>query len=100
MNRKRSRGRFRATLVSIAAVGLVAAGLGLIAATAEPYGRIDGEGVAPLVVSTIAAQHQSGYSVAREFVGVVEARRESRVGFELGGLVTELHVDDGDIRHS
>ena len=53
----------RYALVSIAAVGLVAGSLGLIAATAEPYGRIDGEGVAPLVVSTITAQHQSGYSV-------------------------------------
>ncbi len=96
MNEKRNRVRFRATLISIAAIGLVAASLGLIAATAEPYGRIDGEGVAPLVVSTIAAQHRSGYSVSREFVGVVEARRESRVGFELGGLVTELHVDEGE----
>ncbi|MCZ6889633.1 MAG: efflux RND transporter periplasmic adaptor subunit, partial [Gammaproteobacteria bacterium] len=96
MNTQRQENRLRITLVSIASVGLVAAGLGLIAATVEPYGRIHGEGVAPLVVSTIAAQQQSGYSVAREFVGVVEARRESRVGFELGGLVTELHVDDGD----
>ncbi len=96
MNTKRNGGRFRAALVSIAAVGLVAASLGFIAATVEPYGRIDGEGVAPLVVSTIAAQHQPGYGVSREFVGVVEARRESRVGFELGGLVTELHFDDGD----
>ncbi len=96
MNRQRQKSRLRITLVSIAVVGLVAAGLGLIAATAEPYGRIEGEGVPPLVVSTIAARHQVGYSVAREFVGVVEARRESRVGFELGGLVTEVHVDEGD----
>jgi len=88
--------RLRITLVSIATVGLVAAGLGLITATAEPYGHIEGEGVPPVVVSTIAAQRQDGYSVAREFVGVVEARRESRVGFELDGLVTELRVDEGD----
>ena len=31
-----------------------------------------------------------------EFVGVVEARRESRVGFELGGELAEILVEDGD----
>lgn len=89
-------GRLGAALLSLATVGAVLTALGVVAVSVEPYGRIEGEGVPPLVVSTIAARHQSGYRVAREFVGVVEARRESRVGSELGGLVMELRADDGD----
>lgn len=84
------------TLTSIVAVGLVAASLGVIAANAEPYGRIEGKGVAPLVVNTITAKHLSGYKISQAFVGIVEARRETRVGFELSGLVTEMNFDDGD----
>jgi RND family efflux transporter MFP subunit len=49
-----------------------------------------------LPVSTITAQLTSSYPVERSFVGRVGARRESDVGFELAGLVVEVHVDDGD----
>jgi multidrug efflux pump subunit AcrA (membrane-fusion protein) len=34
--------------------------------------------------------------VAREFVGRVEARRQSRLSLELGGLVTSVRFDEGD----
>ena len=51
MNRNGPTKRLRITLVSVAAVGIVATSLGLIVAAVEPYGRIDGEGVAPLKVS-------------------------------------------------
>ena len=82
-----------ATLAVVAAVG---AGLATIGMAAEPYGRIGGEIVPPVAVSVRPAQHLDGYAVVREFVGVVEARRESRVGFELGGEVSEVLFDDGD----
>ncbi len=81
------------TLAVVAAVG---AGLATIGMAAEPYGRIDGEIVPPVAVSVRAAQHLDGYTVVREFVGVVEARQESRVGFELGGEVNEVLFDEGD----
>ncbi len=48
-----------------------------------------------LPVSTIIAQQADSYPVERSFVGRVEARRESGVGFELSGLVAKIHVDDG-----
>ena len=74
------------TLAVVAAVG---ASLATIGMTAEPYGRIDGEGIPPLAVTVRPVRHLEGYVVVREFVGVVEARKESRVGFELGGEVTD-----------
>jgi multidrug efflux pump subunit AcrA (membrane-fusion protein) len=48
-----------------------------------------------LVVEAIQAKALSGYSVERQYVGRVEARRESRVGFELSGLVMQLSAEEG-----
>ncbi|WP_419903364.1 efflux RND transporter periplasmic adaptor subunit [Kiloniella sp.] len=50
-----------------------------------------------LSVSTIAAQQVTGYEVRRTFIGRVEARRESQVGFELGGLVAAILAEEGDV---
>ncbi len=86
-------GYWAATLAVVAAVG---AGLATIGMAAEPYGRIGGEIVPPVAVSVRPAQYLDGYAVVREFVGVVEARQESRVGFELGGEVSEVLFDEGD----
>ncbi len=82
--------------VTLAVVSAVGAGLATIGMAAEPYGRIGGEIVPPVAVSVRPAQHLDGYAVVREFVGVVEARQESRVGFELAGEVSEVMFDDGD----
>lgn len=49
-----------------------------------------------LVVTTQAAQEQATYAVRRSFVGRVEARRSTDVGFELGGAVLWIAVDEGD----
>jgi len=68
----------------------------LIGAVTKPYGHVEGEGVPPLLVDTFSARHEPGYVVTRQFIGVVEATRDSRVGFELGGLVAEVLVDEGD----
>jgi RND family efflux transporter MFP subunit len=48
-----------------------------------------------LPVSTVTARLADSYPQQRSFVGRVEARRESDVGFELAGLVAQIHVDDG-----
>ncbi len=37
-----------------------------------------------------------GYTVAREYAGEVQARQASRLGFERGGQVDQLVVDEGD----
>ena len=68
-------------------VALLTGALGSQASTESPE-RL-------LPVSTITAQLAESYPVQRSFVGRVEARRESDVGFELGGLVAHIHVDDG-----
>lgn len=49
-----------------------------------------------LYVDTAAAEWLDGYPVQREFSGRVEARRVSRVGFEIGGALTRVLVDEGD----
>lgn len=49
-----------------------------------------------LTIDSMILNASSGYTVTREFVGRVEARRESRVGFELDGLVSSVLVEEGD----
>jgi RND family efflux transporter MFP subunit len=49
------------------------------------------------VVATKAVQWHDGYDVTQYFVGRIEARQESDVGFELGGMVREVLVDEGDL---
>ena len=93
-HKQNRRGLGHAALLTLV-VGSVVSGLVVIGGVSEPYGVIEGEGVPPVVVDVIRAHHAPGYEVARRFVGTVEARRQSRVGFELGGLVTEVLVDDG-----
>ena len=49
-----------------------------------------------LVVATQAIQEQPSYEVRRSFVGRLEARRSTDTGFELGGAVLRILVDEGD----
>ncbi len=49
-----------------------------------------------LVVATQAVQEQASYVVRRSFVGRIEARRSTDMGFELGGAVLSILVDEGD----
>ena len=51
----------------------------------------------PLKVQVLQAEQQSGYEVVREFVGRVEPARSSQLGFERGGLLLAVLVDEGDI---
>ena len=49
-----------------------------------------------LVVTTQPVQEQTSYLVRRSFVGRIEARRSTDTGFELGGAVLSIFVDEGD----
>jgi len=51
---------------------------------------------APLSVETMEIQARTHYEVRRVFSGTVRSRRTSRLGFERGGLVSEVLVDEGD----
>ncbi len=52
--------------------------------------------ISVMSVSTTTVQLASGYQLSREFVGRVEARRQSRLSLELGGLLTSVRFDEGD----
>ena len=49
-----------------------------------------------LLVDIGTAVPESGYRIERDFVGRVEAARQSQVGFELGGELKAIAVDEGD----
>ncbi|QDT35662.1 efflux RND transporter periplasmic adaptor subunit [Stratiformator vulcanicus] len=57
-------------------------------ATPEATGR-------PLPVETVTAERVASLMVQREFTGTIEASRESDLGFERGGRIVELIVDEG-----
>jgi RND family efflux transporter MFP subunit len=83
---------------TVVVAGLVAAGLAGVGAMTAP--KSDARAIRAtrvLPVATIRATTESGYAVQRRFVGRIEARRQSRVGFELPGLVTTLLVDEGEM---
>lgn len=49
-----------------------------------------------LLVRVAAVETVTEYAVEREYVGRVEARRQAQVGFELGGELAAVAVDEGD----
>lgn len=84
--------------VTAVVAGGVAFGLSGVAAITAPHGGADAALEARvLTVATMKARLAPGYEVRREFVGRVEARRESQVGFEFGGLVTAMLAEEGDL---
>lgn len=47
-------------------------------------------------VDLVAVALQPGYTIEREFAGVVEANQTSELGFELSGRIDTLYVNEGD----
>ena len=77
--------------ISLAAVQLatraIAAGTERIAVAAPS---------AALTVATTRVAIQDSYAVRQEFIGRVEPRQDSTLGFEIGGTVDSLLADEGD----
>jgi RND family efflux transporter MFP subunit len=48
-----------------------------------------------LVVSTLTAASQDGHAIERRYLGQVEARRRSQVGFDLPGSLVRVRFDEG-----
>jgi len=91
----------RFSTIWIAAIGIVVVGVGFaVAEYVHSDQPVDSVGTpvsaTPLPVAVISLQSQSTYDVQRVFVGRVEATRRSAVGFELGGLLQQVTVDEGD----
>lgn len=70
----------------------------LLAACVEPAdpGGAQADPAPVVAVETLTAAPAPGYAVRRRFTGIVRSRRTSELGFERGGLVTRVHVDEGD----
>lgn len=54
-------------------------------------------GVEPLKVEWMPLQLETGYDVTRWFIGRVEAKQESDLGFEVAGAIQSVVVDEGDL---
>lgn len=50
----------------------------------------------PTSVATISVEAAAGYEQASRYTGRVEARLDSQVGFEVGGLLADVVVDEGE----
>lgn len=72
----------------------VVAGLSLIASDAE---AVPGDGAPRMTVAVMTVEYELGYDVTRRFTGQVEAAARTDLGFELGGRVTEIMVEEGDV---
>ena len=76
--------------------GLVLSALLGLAACADADSNRDGAADAALLVPVARVAPADGYTVQREFAGRVEAARHSAVGFEIGGQLAAVLVDEGD----
>ena len=84
---------------TIGVLALLASGIAGFgyAVHSSPETLVAGPGQDPLVVETDSLIWADGYDVTRSFVGRVEARQESDLGFELAGMVLEILVDEGEL---
>jgi len=82
--------------VSAALIAGVSVTLAMVERSVVPFGSNPKRETLALPVVAEPVVIEDGVTVHRSFVGVVEARRESRIGFELGGQVASILVDEGD----
>ncbi|MEO1082662.1 MAG: efflux RND transporter periplasmic adaptor subunit [Acidobacteriota bacterium] len=81
----------------LVALGVLFA-LVVLAALTSPSDEVNpADAVAePSPVNVVVARLDAGYDVERSFTGRVEAKRSSHLGFELGGRLTAVTVEEGD----
>jgi len=80
---------FAAAMIAIAGAGVTVLHLKADANKVEVA-------AAPLPVRVVLAERADGYHVVERFAGRVEAARQARLGFERGGLVVSVQVEEGD----
>lgn len=51
----------------------------------------------PVRVATVPAAADAGYRASSSYTGRVEARLDSQLGFEIGGLLDDVFVDEGSV---
>lgn len=93
--------RRRGVLRGVASGLLVLAAAGAVAgfgAAARLRTASDSEGRPPdrLRVELASVEPRDGYEETRQYVGRVEARQESDIGFEIPGAISRVLADEGD----
>ena len=78
------------------AAGLLFAAAALATTGCDQGGNHAAAAASPLWVETIAIEPQDTYEVRRVFSGTIRSRRASRLGFERGGMVAKVFVEEGD----
>ncbi len=84
-------------MIRIAAVGVVLTAA--VIGAAGLFSLRSGEGAKaadPLPVAVMTAREQDTFVAQRKFAGRIVPQRTSDVGFELGGKIVALSVDEGD----
>lgn len=81
--------------VAGAAAAAVMGGVALIGARGE--GRAALMAAPPLQVDVLQIEMVQGYDVTRRFIGQIEAATRADLAFELGGRITEVLVEEGDV---
>ncbi|WP_425093932.1 efflux RND transporter periplasmic adaptor subunit [Tropicimonas sp. S265A] len=76
------------------AVGLVVVGSGLIAARAADTSVMSEQ--APAAVALAPLELTSSYQIEARFTGPIEPARSTELGFEPGGTLADILVDEGD----
>lgn len=80
-------------LIGALAVGAVSFATGTIAANTVRI-AVD-EAATPLTVQVARIALQDTYTVPQDFIGVLEPRQDTGLGFESGGTLAEVLVDEG-----
>lgn len=87
----------RRNLTVMGSLVVLLTGFGSLAALPRLLENGEPEGVPPLVVPVISIELEPGYTIEREFAGMVEPARRSRLSFERAGKVIAVHVDEGQL---
>jgi RND family efflux transporter MFP subunit len=77
--------------------GAAAAGLAGYAMIADQASLAEGPTAPVTSVAVMTVVPSDGYTVTRRFTGQVEAVAQTDLAFELGGRITEVLVDEGDL---
>ena len=91
------KGKYFYPLLSLSAVGLI-----FLLARPILMTTVDNppaESIAILPVETIEVEPIDSYRVSRTYTGEVAAVRTSNLGFDRGGEIAEIYIEEGDSRY-
>lgn len=92
------RPRWRALAARLAVVSVVVAATGIAALALHQRAGAGtvAEVAAPMPVAALSLERVPGYAETRRYAGRIEPARAATLGFERGGRVTEVLVEEGD----